>query len=202
MALTLARSSGLGARLGGGIGGSVVTALLIALSASACAAQAVGGVIGEVARGWSGNANPTCTTLHGTSPDGAVDSLKFTRECEWRAATDGKDLGRIWGSTDSQGSAVMWHRLTLGRADADRLADSLSAALGARGLKRHDCDGGEVPAGIIRPTSWRDSSLAVYVSRITPPDGPPRFAMVATDRPAFFPPVMACGATGARLESR
>lgn len=187
---------GAGARYGGRIGRAVMTVLLMTMYASACAAQTEGRVIGDLASGWSGNPNPECKMFYGTLPDGAVDSLKFRRECEWRAATDGEDLGRIWGSTDGQGAAVMWHRPTKGVEEASRFVDSLSVALRARGLQPHDCEEGEVPAGMISPVLWSDSDLAVYVSRITPPDGPPRFAIVATDMPASFPQVMKCGAVG------
>ena len=120
--------------------------------------------------------------------DGQIDPW----ECEWSAAVGDNDLGRIWGLQDEHVSAVMWSRVTVDAAEADRVADSLSVAFTARGLRKHGCGVSELPDRSVQAVLWEGPDLAIHILRTTLQHEPPQFLLSATNAPALMPASLRC----------
>lgn len=179
----------------GGIGRIVmaaVAACAVAATAEAQPTRADTGVIATFAREWStGLGAPRCETKPARRGGG--------RECTWGRAQSLTAPWLQWTPAEVRGApaGLMWHRLATDPAHAQRVIDSLDAALVARGAARRACGTGDVPAGRVTGTAWEGDALAVYASRTDEPAGTARVLVAASDQPDAMPLDVLCPRPGA-----
>lgn len=145
--------------------------------------------LGELAAAWSaGQDHPRCQDR---GPRGEYLGPRGDQYCVWDAPAGRVALGQVGAYTDRRGDPTFltWERPTAGGSDADRLVDSLGAALTSRGLTARECGGGESPAGTFSAVMWTNSEIEVHLSRITPPTGEPRLVVMAVAAPGSIPAV-------------
>lgn len=168
----------------------LVTACRGSESAATDSASASTGVptLHQLATAWSGEARPRCQD-HG--PNGEYLSAPTEQYCVWTAAENTPTQGQVEGYTAlGRVQLLHWTRGTAGAVDADRIIDSLGAALTSRGLRTRPCRSGEVPAGHLVVTRWEATTLIVELSRIAPAQGPPKLSVLAVANPKAVPDVM------------
>lgn len=143
----------------------------------------------QLATTWSGGqTRPRCQNQ---GPNGAYLGLPGERYCVWTAPAGTSARGEVAAHTAfGRLLFLQWTRPTAGKADADRLVDSLGTALTSRGLSARTCPSGDVPAGHVEITRWEAPTLIVELSRITPAQGAPRLSVLAADDPKAVPDVM------------
>ena len=170
---------------------------LPATRAGAQPARTDSGAIATFAREWStGLGAPRCT-------EGAILEGRAA-QCTWGPA---QALAAPWleytpANVPGAPAAVMWHRLATDPAHAQRMIDSLDAALVARGAVRRACGTGTVPAGRVTGTVWERDALAVHVSRIDEPGGTARVLVAASDQPTVLSLDVTCPRPGAAAARR
>jgi hypothetical protein len=171
---------------------AILAALLVVTPFAAGNAQPPASAITELAESWSGQASPRCTRR--STGGELVDGQRDPWECEWSATAGDTPPGHVWGDVDvpERVSMVMWDRPTRDAKDADRVIDSVRTSLTARGLRESPCGETDVPAGHVQATSWMNADLFIHLSRIAPPAGAPRLAVVAVSDPAQVPRIFRC----------
>ena len=143
----------------------------------------------QLATGWSGG--QTRSRCQDEGPKGEYLGLPGEQYCVWPAPAGISVSGEV-SAHRALGKLLFlhWTRPTAGRADANRLVDSLDRAFTSRGLHARECPSGEVPAGHLEVTRWEAPTLIVELSLITPAQGAPRLSVMAGDDPRAVPDVM------------
>lgn len=144
----------------------------------------------QLATAWSGGRTQPKCGHHG--PNGEYPGPMGDQYCVWSTAAESPAGDEVGASATKSGHLLLlqWDRPTKGKADADRLVDSLRTALRSHNVIARDCPSGDVPAGHVELVEWNAPTLLIQLSRITPPAGAPRLTVMATDEPSAVPDVL------------
>lgn len=171
---------------------AAVAACALATTAGAQQASAGTATIDTLAREWSrGLGAPRC-----------VDENLLagrTAQCTWGPAQSRVAPWVQYTPSAMRGApaVVTWNRLASNPAHAQRMLDSLDAALVARGATRRSCGTGDVPAGTVTGTLWESPTLTVIANRMDEPSGTARTYVVASDQASVMSLDVLCPRPGA-----